>query len=337
MDSTQAAMAKRMINASICAYQIHPEGWTPAPGVPQPPVLRREDAPNGKSFYNVVPTYQDAVGFVGDSSTYTPLWISTGKDQIDAALVGAMKDGNLLVSLRGTIPPSFENNDLFSWMSDWLGDADITPRSWWYKKLPYLKDCKVGAGFAIPMLKLWPSIAQMIEKTLIANSCTGVVITGHSKGAAMTFLAATLIEAAFPQFKGKIHVHAFAAPVTGNDNFKKFYGQLEQATHRYQVEHDIVPFLPLWKDADIWPQVIFKKLWMEGVWAGLIIALDEYIDGGYDAVGDFTYFGSDHKQVDGAVVQLTAMPAVVKALEDEKFGEIAKAHSAVHSYLPCFP
>lgn len=98
-----------------------------------------------------------------------------------------------------------------------------------------------------------------------------------------------------------------------------------------------MPFLPLWKDADIWPQVTFKKLWMEGIWAGLFIALDEYIDGGYDAVGDFTYFGSDHKQVDGAVVQLTAMPAVVKALEDEKFGEIASAHSAVHSYLPCFP
>lgn len=337
MNKAQAAIAKRMINASICAYQIHPHGWTPDPHKIHPPVTRTEQAPNGKSFYNVVPTYQDAVGFVGDSKSYTPQWIATGKDQIDAALVGAMKDGNLLVSLRGTIPPSFENNDIFSWMSDWLEDADITPRSWWYKKGPYIKDSKVGAGFAIPMLKLWPGIAQMIDDTLKHHSCTGVIVTGHSKGAAMSFLAATLIEAAFPQFKGNIHVHAFAAPVTGNDTFKKFYGQLEQTTHRYQVEHDIVPFLPIWNDADIWPQVTFSKLWMEAAWAAIIVGLDLYTDGGYTAVGDFTYFDSSHTLVPGANVHWTAMPAIVSALEHEKFSEIASAHSAVSSYLPCFP
>lgn len=336
MDKTQAAIAKRMINASICAYQIHPQGWKPTPGTLHPPVARTEPAPNGKSFYNVVPTYQDAVGFVADSASYTPLWVATGEDQIDAALVGAMADGNLLVSLRGTIPPSFENNDLFSWMADWLEDADITPRSWWYRKAPYIRDCKVGSGFAIPMLKLWPSIAQMIEQTITAHSCTGVIVTGHSKGAAMSFLAATLIESSFPQFKGNIQVHAFAPPVTGNDTFKKFYGQLEQSTHRYQVEHDIVPFLPIWTDADIWPQVVFSKLWMEAAWAAFVIGIDLYTEGGYTAVGDFTYFDSSHQLVPNADVHFTAMPAVVSALEKEKFSEIAAAHSAVSSYLPCF-
>ena len=82
MTPSQAAAAKSAINASICAYQIHPKGWVPDP--PTPPVTRTIPGPGGAYFYNVVPTYQDQVGFVGTAASgYAPLFASTGKDEIN--------------------------------------------------------------------------------------------------------------------------------------------------------------------------------------------------------------------------------------------------------------
>lgn len=336
MTPSQAAAAKSAINASICAYQIHPKGWVPDP--PSPPVTRTIPGPGGAYFYNVVPTYQDQVGFVGSAASgYAPLFASTGKDEINAALVGALANGKLLVSIRGTIPPTLHNNDIFAWMADWMNDADIPQTHWWVKQLPVIRDCRAETGFVKAMLSLWPSIGHMIDTTLATTPCTGVVVTGHSKGAAMTFLAAQLIEAAFPQFKNAIEVHAFAPPPVGNKIFQRFYGDLAATTHRYQVENDVVPFLPFWAEADFFPFIHFPRTWEELAWAALILGIIVDTDGGYYAVGDFTYFDSNHQLVPGADVLTSAMPAVVNALNSEQFSAVADAHSAVSSYLPCFP
>jgi len=343
--TNQLSMAKRMINASICAYQIHNHGWTPASGSIQPLIQRTiaKDAnkPDKGYYYAVTPLYQDPVGFVDTAANgYAPEFIAIGKEYINAALVGATNDNKIVLSIRGTIPPSFENNDIFQWIDDWLQDFDIPPKTWWPYKLPFRSDVKVEKGFGAAMTALWPFVKTMMDNVIKAHSsCDGVIITGHSKGAGMTFLAATLVEYFYPQFKNNIEVHAFAAPVVGNAEFVSHYNTtgLGSQTHRYQVENDLVPFLPFWSSEDVFGHIIFKGWKYEAAWLGIQALVSWETEGGYEAVGDYTYFNSSHNHVIGAKVDNSALPAVVKSLKEEKFKTIAAAHSAVTSYLPCFP
>jgi len=339
--TTTLTMATRMINASICAYQIHEKGWINGGGCKPE---RTVQGPNDDYFYNVIAKYQDAVGFVGPSSTYTPHFVASGGDDINAALVGALNDGNLVISLRGTLPPNLIHNDLLEWIKDWIQDADIPPVPWQMAKAPHTDVCKVEAGFAKATMNLWPYIAGFVDSTLSQHPCTGVIVTGHSKGAAMTFLIASLVALHYPQFKNNIHVHAFAAPVTGDANFCAAYDSmgLGTNTHRYQVQNDLVPFVPLWTSEDVFADIIFKGTKDEIGWALAVLTVAYLTKGGYGAVGDFTYFNSAHHQVTGAVVGTSALPDLAATLQAgvdgdlSKFAEIAAAHSAVNSYLPCF-
>lgn len=332
--ASQLAMAWRMINACVAAYQIHPAGWVPY-GL-QPPVLRTIEGPGNAYFYNVVPLYQDAVGFVASAEAgYAPLFVSTGDDEDDAVLVGATADGYLVVALRGTIPPSFDNDDLFAWLHDWAQDGEIEPTGWSVTRGPWVNSIQVEQGFAAATRSLWPSVAAMMQQVLAETACSKVVITGHSKGGGMAFLFATLVQAAFPQFQGNIEVHAFAAPVTGNDAFSAFYGSLGLQTHRYQVENDLIPFLPLWTDADIFLATRFSDPVYEALWIAAGADIVWQTQGGYSAVGDFTYFAGG-QLVPGAQVQTSALPAVAYSLEQGDLSTVAAAHSAADSYLPCF-
>lgn len=335
MANAQLAMARRMINAAICAYQVHPAGWIPGPG--QPPPAKTVQSPHHHYFYDVYPIYQDEVGFVKSvAQGYVPLFTSSGADDINAALVGAMKDGNLLISIRGTIPPTLDNDDIFAWMHDWAQDGEIQPRDWSIRRGPWTNIQQVERGFAAAMLNLWPRLIKMIDQTLTATPCKGVVIAGHSKGAAMTFLCASLVAQAYPKFAGKIEVHAFAPPAFCNDGFQKGYAALAAATHRYQVENDVVPFLPLWDDADLYGAVTFSHLGREAAWLAFFAFIAYETGGGYETVGDFTYFDSRHKLVPGANVLTSALPAVAATLMAEQFETVADAHSAIDSYRPCF-
>ncbi len=339
MIPAQAAMAKRMINACLCAYNVHPKGWRPDPRFGQPPVTRTILGGGGAYFYNVMPRYQDAVGFVQTAGQgYAPLFVSSGSGEINAALVGAMGDGNLVVAIRGTLDPDFRNKDVLSIIKDWLNDADVVPMDWQIRNTGFGQGSKGEAGFVKAMNSLWPGMRAMIAATLAQNTCTGVVVTGHSKGAALTFLAATLIEALFPQFVGKVHVHAFAAPVTGNAMFAAAYAPLAARTHRYQVENDVVPFLPLWKGANVFGATALKCSIIKRVlWDGLDGVAKLGTAGGYSPVGDFSYFNAAHKQVAGATPLLNALPAVATTLSQDRFSQVAAAHAAATSYLPCFP
>jgi len=103
------------------------------------------------------------------------------------------------------------------------------------------------------------------------------------------------------------------------------------------VENDIVPFLPLWDDANIFGGITFSDQTMEAIWIALFVGVAYLTGGGYQAVGDFNYFDSSHKPVPGANVLTSALPAVAAAMEAGDFAKVAAAHSAVDSYLPCFP
>jgi hypothetical protein len=338
MTSNDFSMAGRMINASICAYQIHEAGWQPGPPPtpPAPPVTRTVKGPDDAYFYDVIPVYQDRIGFTQSADIYTPAFVATGDDYINGALVGTLDDGNVVLALRGTLPPNLTNNDFIEWIKDWAQDADIPPKPW-----PYLAsgsgDIQVESGFADAMESLWPSVQTMLNKA-ITTETTGVVITGHSKGAAMTFLAATMVAQAFPDLANAIQVYAFAAPVTGNEDFMNAYKTTPYAgnTHRYQVENDVVPFVPLWIDADLFGVIDFSGWIDEAAWLAFAAYVAVKTDGGYQAVGSFTYYDSGHQRVDNAVITKTALPAVAKTLMAGDFSTVADAHSAVDSYLPCF-
>ena len=350
MEYPQLETARRMINASICAYQIHESGWEPGSGK-QPPVHRSIACPKDTCFYNVVPDYQDKVGFIDSANSgYAPEFFATGPDKINAGLVGVMADGNIVLALRGTIPPSLENNDLVEWIKDWAQDADIPPTRWSTskalgtnvdkdtKRKKRKKQGKVEAGFSDAIFSLWPSIKYCIDKTIKNHDCTGVIVTGHSKGAALTFLAATLIEDCYPQFSGKIQVHAFAAPVVGDERFRRRYVEkgLDAASHRYQVQNDLVPFAPLWREANIFEAIHFAKESDEVKWVIFAGVITIATKGGYDAMGDFTYFNRSHQLQPGAQVQQSALPDVARTIMAGDIMTVARAHSAVDSYLPCF-
>ncbi|MEO1028685.1 MAG: hypothetical protein AAFX02_06460, partial [Pseudomonadota bacterium] len=335
------ATAARMIYASICAYKIHEKGWERGDDDPVP--TRTVQGPDDAYFYDVIKEYQDKVGFVQTvDEGYTPLFLASGNDLINAVLVGALKDGKMVVSLRGTLPPTLDNDDIIEWIKDWAQDADIPPMHWPYLDSVGGQPVNVESGFGDACTSLWPHLKGMIQDVITAHSPSGVIVTGHSKGAAMTFLIATMVAKEFPQFKDSIEVHAFAAPVTGDDGFQAAYNAagLDETTHRYQVEYDVVPFVPLWKGADIYTEINYDPPGKKGIWGWIKSwfeesawkALGKFITsktkGGYVAVGDFTYFNSDHKLVPGAVVQDTALVAVAGALEDFEIGKVGGAHSA---------
>lgn len=334
--SINTAMAKKMINASICAYQIHEKSWTPGKG--EKPVIRKEEGPNDAYFYNVTPFYQNEVCFIKNADKYTPLFTASGKDEINAALVGAMDDGNLVLAIRGTIPPSFTNNDIVAWISDWCQDAEMEPVDWPMDCNGQKLSPKAEKGFAKAMNNLWPDIKKMIEDTVKAHKCTGVVITGHSKGAAMTFLAATLIQQHFPQFKNNISVYAFAAPVVGNSDFQTAYQSmnLDTNTHRFQVENDVVPFLPLWSSANVFKAVKFPNILERGAWDVLASWVKSETANGYSAVGDFSFYSCSHQLVPNATADGMPLTEVAKAISALDITKVGDAHSAVKSYLPCF-
>lgn len=325
-------IATRAMYAAVCAYQVHAKGVTTTPKVP---VLRRVESADGSFFYDVAPDYQNPVGFVQDAADFTPAFFATGPDLIHAAVIGLTVDGYAIVALRGTIAPNMTGNDFRGWIADWANDADAKPVKW----TPYGKDWgQIATGFGKGAILLWP----WIEKTLgalIDRAPKGIIICGHSKGAAMTFLVASLVATLWPKRAGDIQVHAFAAPVTGDAGFLAAYQAVGLApnTYRYQVEYDLVPFLPIWNGADVWQAITFSKMSDEIAWLVFVEAIRwGCLDGGYYAMGSFHYFTAAHEIVPGAQVDTSALPAVVGKIEAEDFETVVSAHSAVASYLPCF-
>ena len=137
----QLTMARRMIYASTCAYEIYNDGTTPSKS---PGTDRRVNSGKGY-FYDVVELYQREVGFIEGPETYDPQFFSDGSDDINAALVGLTHDGYAVVAIRGTIPPSLKDDDLMQWIKDWANDADLSPVGW-----KALVGDLTGGGYSAP-------------------------------------------------------------------------------------------------------------------------------------------------------------------------------------------
>ena len=322
--------ARRMINASICAYQIYARVVIPTPDTPG---LRRVTLADG-SFYQVVPAYQDAVGFISSSEGYAPKFATSGDDAIDAALVGITDDGYAVVAIRGTLPPSFANNDIKEWLTDWVGDADMHKVGFAVAGRDY---GQVEHGFYKAVSALWPFVQAELTSVL-PKAAKGVLVTGHSKGGAATYLVAAMILAEWPDLAGQIEVHAFAPAVSVDADFVAQYDaqQLSERTYRYQKAHDIVPFIPLWSGVNVWSAIHDASTSHKLAWSLLDATTYVMTFGGYAAPGKFVYYDNDGAHVLGAEVTTSALPDVAACVARGDYKSVGAAHGVIDSYLPCF-
>ena len=303
-------VAQRMIDAAICAYSIVDQTYTPVP------------------FFN------DPVGWGNSPAVYT-----AGPDRIDAGLVGQTPDGWVIVSLRGTLSTFDSIRSLIAFFRDWLQDDETKQVP--FSPAPGSDFGMVHKGFHAAITELWNGIGPDLAGRKWSE-LQGLCITGHSKGAGMSFLCAALAQACLPSAANggpkTIQVHAFAAPLAGNKDFVDAYTKagLETNTMRYQREDDLVPFLPAYDSFDI------LKEWHRGSsWElDFVLELLELTYGGYALAGSLAYY-PDHQSgqpwpqpLTGDPGQQAAQTAILEAILRGAKGKIEDAHSAINSYWP---
>ncbi len=204
MISTTLSLECRSLCASIAAYGINPMGK----------LIASEP-------------YYSAIGFLAP-----PVAFAAGEDDIDACLVGTTDQG-VILAFRGTIPPNIHNQES---MLDWISDLTDEPTS-----TPGIPG-KVHDGFWQGLSALWEPMVKEIKLQMNADGKTlPLYITGHSKGGAMSSLAAMrlkLQEGIMPTA-----IYTYAAPHPGDETFANQY-QLEISNHiRYEYGNDIVPHI----------------------------------------------------------------------------------------------
>ena len=306
-------IAQRMLAAATSAYEVQLDGsFTP-------------DA----HYYNPLGVHGQPTAFDG------------GKHEIDAgffSLIEPEKSGHLLdavLAFRGTLG-SWKHgswSSFFAFVDDWLQD-DST------RHVPFILGGQrigcVAHGFHRALDRVWALVEDALRRVDWTQVDT-LYITGHSKGAAMTFLAAAMVKHHFPTIK-KIEVHAFAAPLAGDPAFAQWYNAagLDLTTTRYQRVNDVVPFVPPARDWDL-----FRHLPYTWHPEGLLIeaaikTLSLNVFGGYQEVG--TLIGLVTEDPKNSMMRHQAAEFLQKALTHTIYlgdgKKIGMAHSATDSYWP---
>ena len=301
MQPVTAALECRLINASIAAYYIENGGLSPsAPGYDK----------------------------IGVKPGTVPAVFTGGSDQIDAGYVAETADDWVFTVFRGTLPP-FEG-DFWRWIDDWLNDFRIGP-------VPRTVDGTIygqaETGFASAVLDLWPQVMAALQR-LDLGPKKGIIVTGHSKGAAASFLAASLLKG---QYFRNLLVEAcgFAPPLVTDTAFRDNYHALglRPFTVRYQNEYDVVPFLPYWPVLDV---LAASERRSRGTNLTITQGVREQaIGNAYVPVGILRYITAACGIEYGERAESDALRAIEDALLHLRFTEIADAHSARGRYLTC--
>jgi len=204
MIPTTLSLECRSLCASVAAYGIDPTGKF----IPQEP-------------------YHNAVGFLNP-----PIAFAAGDDDIDACLVGTTNQG-VVLAFRGTIPPNIHDRQS---MLDWIGDLTDNPIA--VSGIPG----KVHEGFWQGLSSLWEPLVKEIKQQVNAGrKSLPLYITGHSKGGAMSSLAALRLKVEEGINPAAVYTYAAAHP--GDSTFASHY-QLEIPNHiRYEYGNDIVPHI----------------------------------------------------------------------------------------------
>lgn len=293
----------RLINASIAAYHIKHNRIDPsAPGYAQ----------------------------IGIKPGTVPVCFTRGTDKIDAGYVVETFDNWVFLVFRGTLPP-FEG-DFLRWILDWMNDFRLGPTTWTVNGKSF---GQAETGFASAVRDLWPqALAALKQINLPAKN--GIIVAGHSKGAAMSFLAASLLKGQyFPNLL--IEVCCFAAPLVTDRTFRESYNKLglRPFSVRYQNEYDAVPFLPY---LPTWDLLATAERLSNADNANVMIT-DAYrqqaIENDYVPMGILRYITKTCGIEYGQQGETDAWNALEDALLHLRFTEIVDAHSAEGRYLTC--
>jgi hypothetical protein len=281
MISTTLSLECRSLCASVSAYGIDATGKF----IPSEP-------------------YYSAVGFLSP-----PVAFVAGEDDIDACLVGTTDQG-VVLAFRGTIPPDIhDQRSLLDWLSD-LTDEPIA--------VPGIPG-KVHQGFWQDLSALWDPIVKEVKQQMTASGKSlPLYITGHSKGGALSSLAALrlkLQESIMPTA-----VYTFASPHPGDIAFADQYA-LEIPNHiRYEYGNDIVPHIV--------PDSTFIDAIAE------IPELGQFFKGmetwNYAHVGMLQFIGWNKRTIinDSRTLQIERLARLVGAIAEWNFEGIIAAHSA---------
>ena len=303
-------MAQRMLNASICAYNITPHGFSP-----------------DCEYWNLIKSTGDVSVITADPGHLNPA--------IDAGFVTTTTDGWVVLSLRGTLGSYNGFESFIAFLKDWWEDSES-------RLVPFFLGGiymgQVHNGFYKAYLYMLSKVQTALDGVDWAN-VKGLQVTGHSKGAALTFLFAAWAKKKYmPSGLKTVEVNAFAAPLVGDHHFSVLYQALNIPTIRHQRAHDIVPFLPPYDSYDIFDHFHFYNSWTAT--ALQVIGLD--IHTGYHLTGDVIYYPGTIpgkvSPVAGSQAELESQQAIITAIKDNKSSEIEGAHSATLSYHPAlFP
>jgi hypothetical protein len=204
--------ACRLIEASNLAYAISRDG----------------------TRFDPSPEVQSAIAAVGFDEQSLRFFQPESEGGINALYYGETAHDEAIVAFRGTLPPSPNpGSDFFRILADWLNDGEVDLVKG--EDLPG----RVHKGFLESLDALWPGIDQL-ELADAARAGKSVLVTGHSKGGALVYLAAyRLARLGIP-----VAAYTFAAPRTGDQAFATAFDQVLPGTLRFEYQDDIVPHVP---------------------------------------------------------------------------------------------
>src|SRR6267142_384720 len=155
---------------------------------------------------------------------YTPDPVPVCGGLINACLVGQTSDG-IIVAFRGTVATDWK---------DWLEDCMVEPIE--VAGLPG----RVHKGFYAAVHSVIDRVIAAV-RTLKPSADNPVYVTGHSKGGGMAPIAALLLKNAGIDVR---QVVTFAAPKSGNVEFKNGYEAVFNNHLRFENYGDLVPLVP---------------------------------------------------------------------------------------------
>ena len=251
-----------------------------------------------------------APGYDGARFESAPLTYQAGKDDIDACLLGRTIDG-VVLAFRGTLPlPPFDDGlgPFFKAVLDWLNDGDADQvRAF---------GGRVHDGFHGSL----ENLTAKFEDDLVELTRDGskLLITGHSKGGAVAFLAGAW---AAEKVVKPDTVVTFAAARAGDDEFAKAYEENVGNTWRYENRDDIVPHLPPDSKFMDWLEDAIPDLDLPSIFDYESVGTLQFIDWSGDIVGESRF------------LEMKRTFSLFKKLLHFEFEEVIHDHSLTDYYL----
>ena len=258
---------------------------------------------------------------------FVPTVLDGGQDDIDAITVGSTNDGCVIVACRGTLSDQTAEGEK-QVILDWINNLKVEP-----VQVPGLpQGCGAHKGFFEAVNKVKSAAGKNVFEEVTAQlttigSSVKLFVTGHSKGGAMSYIAAAQLMAMGQTPNAII---SFAAARPGDGDFAQYVeGNMTGGEiRRYEVKNDIVPHLP--------PDL---KLWdlLEETFGNNKSHLDDW---NYESVGQLYYYDMDGKlevpenKISRAMVSFQRLASLGKAIIKGEFSEIVDEHSLTSSYGP---